>query len=129
METLTISVVGKEKEVQTKFGLKKKQGVQFKEYGAIWHDIFASGLKVGQTLTGERVSRDYEGKTYWNFKLPKKDDITNGTLEQILMKLTQMNLLLQSIREHTVPQKKDYQGPVYTEADYPEADESNTPNF
>ena len=118
-ETLTISRVGTEKEVQTKFGLKKKQGVQFKEYGDLWHDIWASGLKVGQTLTGTRESREWEGKTYWKFKLPKKEDIVGGKLEEILIKLGQFGLVLNQIKEATV---KPRQGVVRTEVDYPEED-------
>lgn len=125
MEKLTISRVGQTKDIQTKFGLKPKTGVQFKEYGDIWHDIWTSGLKEGQVLEGTRASRDYQGKTYWDFKLPKKDEVMAGAvkeqgdkLEQILNKLTGMNLILQSIREHTVP-SRDKQVKVNTEVDYP----------
>lgn len=99
MEKVTISRVGSEKEVQTKFGLKKKQGVQFNEYGDIWHDVWASGLKVGQELQGTRASREWEGKTYWNFNLPKKSDETNDKLERILNKLTTLTLEVSIIAE------------------------------
>lgn len=75
MEKLTIEKAGLEKEVKTKNGLVKKQGVQFKEHPGVWHDIWASGLKVGDVLEGERVSREWEGKIYWNFNLPKKSTV------------------------------------------------------
>ena len=120
LETLTISRAGKEKEVQTKFGIKKKQVVQFKETGETWFDVWASGLRDGQQLTGTRESRDWEGKTYWNFRLPKKEDVQNQMNEKILNKLTQMNVLLSAIHQHIVPKKF---APVPSEGiDYPEED-------
>lgn len=122
METLTIARVGTEKEIQTKFGLRKKMGVQFKEYGDIWHDVWTSGLKVGQTLQGTRASREWEGKTYWDFKLPKREDATNSVnekLETILNKLTQINLALELIQDILIPKE---QGKVPTDVDYPEED-------
>lgn len=106
MEKLTISKVGTEKEVQTKFGLKKKMGVQFNEYPDVWHDVWISGLRVGDVLEGTRSSREWEGKTYWDFKLPKKDDVTNTKLEQILNKLTGMSLTLEFIKEATLTEEK-----------------------
>lgn len=102
MEKLTISRVGQEKEVQTQYGLKKKVGVQFKEYGDIWHDVWKTGLKVGEVLEGTRDSRDYNGKTYWNFKLPKKEErqaMDFSKVDQVLNKLTSMNLLMLVIAE------------------------------
>jgi hypothetical protein len=97
METVTISRVGQPKEVETKFGKKTKTGVQFKEHGEVWHDVWVSDLKVGQTLQGERVSRDWEGKTYWNFNLAKKDDRIDGKLEEILIKIGMLNLKVEKI--------------------------------
>jgi hypothetical protein len=83
MEKLTIAAAGSDKEIQTKFGLKKKQGIQFKEYGTLWHDVWGGGRKVGEVLEGTRSSREWEGKTYWDFKLPKKDDKTNEQMFQL----------------------------------------------
>lgn len=102
MEKVTISRVGQEKEIQTKFGAKKKTGVQFKEYGEVWHDIWMGGLKEGQELEGTRESREYQGKTYWDFKLPKKEDIQNAQnakLEHILTKVAHNTFLLEQILE------------------------------
>lgn len=64
MERLKVTRAGEVKEVNTKFGLKKKQGVQFKEYPNVWHDVWASGIKEGDVLEGTRTSREWEGKTY-----------------------------------------------------------------
>lgn len=77
MQKYTITRVGSEKEINTKFGPKKKTGVMFKETGDIWHDIWkaANQLSVGQVLEGTRDSREYNGKIYWDFKLPKKDEV------------------------------------------------------
>lgn len=101
METVKISRVGQAKEIQTKFGLKKKTGVQFEQYPDVWHDVWADGLSVGQELTGDRSSREYNGNTYWDFKLPKKtggasiEDIT-----YIKNKLLSIDLQLSMIAEH-----------------------------
>lgn len=73
MEKLEIIRVGQTKQVQTKFGLKDKTGVIFKQYPDIWHDIWSKDLKVGQIVEGTRDSREWEGKTYWSFNFPKKE--------------------------------------------------------
>jgi len=79
MQKYTITRVGSEKEVNTKFGVKQKTGVMFKETGDIWHDIWKAKnqLKEGQVLEGTRESREYNGKIYWDFKLPKKDEVAS----------------------------------------------------
>lgn len=125
MEKVTIKRVGEEKEVQTKFGLKKKQGVQFVEYGDIWHDVWASGLKVGETLEGTRKSREWQGKTYWNFDLPKKEDKNNERMEKILNKLTFIDLRLASLVEMLLtPEKRSELEDKARGYHYPTAEEA-----
>ena len=87
MQKYTITRIGTEKEVNTKFGLKHKTGVLFKETGDVWHDLWKkkSELTVGQVVEGTRDSREYEGKIYWDFKFPKKDEVLTaktGDLEK-----------------------------------------------
>ena len=96
MEKLTISRVGAERTVKTKYGDKIKQGVIFREYTDIWHDVWQGGLKEGQVLEGERASRDWEGKTYWSLNLPKKGTVDAGKIEEIITKL---NLLQNSVEQ------------------------------
>ena len=114
MDKLTISRLGQEKIIETKFGPKKKTGVQFKEYGDIWHDIWAGDLKEGQVVEGTRASREYQGKIYWNFNFPKKDAVSNQTLESILKQVTTTNLMVREIYNKTFPSKIDG-----TNVDYP----------
>jgi len=101
MERLKVTRAGEVKEVNTKFGLKKKQGVQFKEYPNVWHDVWASGIKEGDVLEGTRTSREWEGKTYWNFVLPNKNDAVSHKLEQILTTLGMMSYHIKAIAENT----------------------------
>ena len=124
MEKLTISNVTADREVQTKYGLKKKQGVQFQEYGTLWHDLWGGGHKKGEILEGTRESREYEGKTYWTFKLPNKESAVIVKLEEILIKLGKMGLDIQQIKEATKPKE---QGRVPTEVEYPDNDLDTSP--
>lgn len=106
MEKLTITKVGTEKQVTTKFGPKTKMGVQFKEYGELWHDVWTGGLKVGDILEGTRASREWEGKTYWDFKLPKKDDKVVEMLSQLLTKVGSINAKIDYLQEKLYPREK-----------------------
>jgi|ERR1035437_1505086 hypothetical protein len=130
MQKYKISRIGQEKDISTKFGMKKKTGVLFEETGDVWHDIWKGKdlMKIGDELEGTRESKEYEGKVYWTLKLPKKDDVIAGQvkqqgdkLETILNKLTQMNLILQSMRDHVIP-KRITQGTGGTET-------QNTPKY
>jgi len=92
MQKYTITRIGTSKDVNTKFGPKQKTGVLFKETGDVWHDIWkaANQLSVGQVLEGTRESREYNGKIYWDFKLPKKDEVLTaktGDLEKRVERL------------------------------------------
>lgn len=101
MEKLTIVRLGQTKDVNTKFGMKKKTGVQFKEYPDVWHDIWSGDLKEGQVVEGTRESREYQGKTYWSFNFPKKNGATspevNDKLERILAGITKLSLKVDQI--------------------------------
>lgn len=122
MQTLTIKRAGDNKEIQTKFGPKLKQGVQFEETGDIWHDIWGGNRKEGDKVTGTRESRDYEGKTYWSFKTLSAENETKETLKSILNKLTSINLDIQQIRDAVIPQaiKAPTQSKYPSMPDYPE---------
>lgn len=133
MEKLTISRLGQTKDVQTKFGMKKKTSVQFKEYGDIWHDVWSGDLKEGQVVEGTRESRDYQGKTYWNFNFPKKSGgvspEVNDKLERILAGITKANLKLDQIYLEMAKQprtaesiKRDYAPLLDNETDIPTDD-------
>lgn len=126
---LTIEKVGQEKTVQTKFGPKQKRGVIFKEFPNIWHDVWASGLKEGQELEGERVSRDWEGKQYWNFQLPKKENVLGHKLEEILNGQTTIKLGINRILALLEPDRPIPKGTKVagTQIEYPIMDKK--PNF
>lgn len=81
MEKITISRIGIEKTinyVNKKTGKPdsfKKIGVQTNEYGDRWYDITFRGevpVKVGQSYEVETSEREYDGKTYYDAKLPQE---------------------------------------------------------
>lgn len=117
MEKVTIVKLSAEKEIQTKFGLRKKTGVQFKEYGEIWHDVWSGGLKEGQVIEGTRKSREYEGKTYWSFELPKKDDKVVEMLSQLLTKVGSINAKIDFLADKLYPRE---QAVADSHTNYPE---------
>ena len=122
MEKLTISRVGQEKVVETKFGPKKKTGVIFTEHPDIWHDIWLGDLKVGQVLEGTREPREYQGKTYWNFNLPRKDDKVMKEIEGLRTAQTMLNLRVAELEKKAFPAKI-----AGTDVDYPENNLDETP--
>lgn len=75
LQKFTITQVTEDKAIETKFGSKMKQSCKFKETGDIWHGIWGGGKKVGDIVEGTRESRLYDGKEYWDFKFPKKDEV------------------------------------------------------
>lgn len=81
MEKLTISRIGQEKVVNytnKKTGQPdsfKKIGIQTNEYGDRWFDVTYRNevpVKVGQSYDFEISSREYNGKTYYEAKLPRE---------------------------------------------------------
>lgn len=80
MEKITISRIGQEKTIEyinkktNQPDSFKKVGVQTNEYGERWIDITFRGevpVKVGQSYEGELKDREYNGKTYYDFELPR----------------------------------------------------------
>jgi len=74
------------KNVSTKFGNKDKVSVHD---GERWYDLgFANSetnkIKEGSEIEGTVTTREYNGKTYYEFHLPKKEDIINAKLDKIL---------------------------------------------
>ncbi len=90
----TIERVGETKQIQTKFGLKDKTGVIFKEFPNVWHDIWAKDLKVGQEVEGERTSREYNGKIYWTFNFPKKSEVAVNAVKDVSHRLQGIEITL-----------------------------------
>lgn len=81
METLTISRVGEPKTINytnKKTGRPdsfQKVGFQTNEYGTRWYDVAFRGnvpVQVGQSYEFETSEREYNGKTYYEAKLPKE---------------------------------------------------------
>lgn len=103
MEKLTIVRLGQVKDVQTKFGPKKKTGAQFKEYPDVWHDIWSGDLKEGQVVEGTREPREYQGKTYWGFSFPRKDDKAMREIETLRTAVTMMNLRMVELEKKVFP--------------------------
>lgn len=68
--------------VQTKFGEKTKYSL--KDSKEVWYDCWenCSDLKQGDTVTGFVSEREYNGKTYYDFKRPRG-------LEEYLLKEVQ----------------------------------------
>ena len=122
MEKLTIARLGQTKDVNTKFGMKKKTGVIFKEYDGIWHDVWLGDLKEGQVLEGTRESREWEGKTYWNFNLPRKDDKVMKEIETLRSGLTMINLRVVELEKKVFPPTI-----AGTDKPYPENNLGETP--
>ena len=111
--------------------LKTKDGrpytrvnIQTAQHGQSWISGFGSNTNV-DWKEGDEVelvidTKKVGDKEYLNFSEPKKIDEVNEKMEKILNKLTAMNLMLNSIFEHTVPQPKPKVG--NTDIDYPEND-------
>jgi hypothetical protein len=73
---LTIKTLGR-KEIQTQYGPKEKLTLTFTEKPGTLIDSFVgnwnSAWKIGDVIEIEKdqfVSREYNGKTYWNLKAP-----------------------------------------------------------
>ena len=110
--------------------LKTKDGrayvrvnIQVAQHGAKWLSGFGSNTNANWKVGDEVELIVKENGEYLNFSEPKKIDAVDEKLEKILNKLTQMNLILESMRQYVVPEKK--QAPVpYPEdlGQYPEED-------
>jgi len=106
--------------------LKTKDGrdytrvnLQVAEHGQKWISGFGSNTNVNWKEGDEVELIIKENGEYLNFSEPKKIDAVDEKLEQILNKLTTINLVIQQIKEATV---KSIQGKVQTDIEYPEND-------
>ncbi len=137
MEKITITRLGEPKVVN--YTNKKtgkpdsfnKIGIQSQEHGAQWMDFTFRGnhgLSVGQVIEGDVVSRDYNGKTYYDFKLPKKATQATTSDEAASLLKLQVIPMLKTIWEKL--ERMEGKDVVPTADDgYPPMDESNIPAF
>jgi len=107
MTKLTIKQFGQTKDINTKYGPKKKSAIKAAEYGENWLDYWLSpqtqDWKVGDTVEVEAVTpREYNGKTYYDIKMPKVDRrFPNGSNNsEILTKLGKIDFKLTQIINH-----------------------------
>ena len=103
MEKLTINRIGEEKVINyinKKTGLPdsfKKAGIQTNEYGDRWFDVTFRGdvpVRVGQTYEFEVASREYNGKTYYDARLPNKTQQTDTRMTELENKITSLTLVV-----------------------------------
>lgn len=78
MNKYKISWIGEKKDITTKFGVKQKFSIKVdgnNEFLGVWAspatDSWAKGMEVEGNIT-QSAGRD--GKIFWNFDLPKKND-------------------------------------------------------
>lgn len=92
MEKLTIVRIGEIKTVQYtnkrtgKPDSFQKVGFQTREYPDRWFDLIFRGIPPiteGQSYEFELTSREYNGKTYWDAKLPNKEDMLRAEVESL----------------------------------------------
>lgn len=99
--------------------------IQVAEHGQKWVSGFGSkenaNWKEGDTV---EITIEQKGE-YLNFSEPKKQDVVNEKLEQILNKLTKLNLEIQIIKDKVVG--KEINVPTPEGVDYPENDLGEPP--
>ncbi len=135
MQKLTITFIGQPKDVTTKFGPKQKNSIKTIEHGdkylSYWVSPATSGWAVGQTVEVDQVtSREWQGKTYWDIVMPKKDAPNAKQHEEVMKYLVPLSILVKELvmwkRDQTGENKNKVPG---TDIDYPEMNETNTPSF
>ena len=113
--------------------LKTKDGrdytrvnIQVAQHGQKWVSGFGSNTNANWK-DGDEVEliidiKKVGDKEYLNFKEPKKIDAVDEKLEKILNKITQMNLILESMRQYVMPKKEQAPVPYNPEelGEYPE---------
>jgi len=121
MTKLTITRLGEPKEigyVDKKDGIKKyfkKVGFQTQEYGDRWFDFAfrgEHGLTVGTSKEFEMSERQYNGKTYYDAKLPRqsKGGLSEDDKEILLNIQTGIALLrndIQALRNDIVSREEE----------------------
>lgn len=123
----------------------KKIGVQTNEYGDRWIDITFRGevpVKVGQSYEAELSEREYNGKTYYDAKLPRENRSGGGMSNEMSQKIyseifaaRQEIVMVRQLLEakEIIPSAK----PVASGIEYPAStgpsafddDPANDPNF
>lgn len=84
-----------------------RASIQTTEYGSEWLGGFwNASLVEGAKIEAEVTDREYNGKTYKDFKMAKKEDPTAQTLRTIMSDLVTVKLILRSIDANTAPRKK-----------------------
>jgi hypothetical protein len=124
---LNLTWVGQPKDVQTKFGTKQKFSVKATQYGDNYLDVWSSPV-TRNWKTGDEVevlsvdTREYQGKTYYDVKMPKANSLSPETqqmLEKILTNVTKINLKLDYMAEKLNLVKKEPAKIPGTNEDYP----------
>lgn len=103
---LKITWLGQPKEIQTKFGLKKKnsitaQGQYADNYLSYWLSPQTQNWKVGDEVEVSNVTtREHQGKTYYDIVMPKKDDAAKVEIMALSHKLDLISGQLRSVIDH-----------------------------
>lgn len=112
---LTITWLGQPKDIQTKYGPKQKNSLKAAEYGDkyldFWVGTSTQNWKVGDSVEVEAVTdREYNGKTYYDVKMPKVDNRPDPAIAHIVSdianKVGLMALQVDAIHKHLSGQKK-----------------------
>ena len=101
--------IGQKKDVNTKNGLKQQFSIKVEgndNYLSGFCNAVTDSWKVGDNVEIVISSREYNGKTYYNFNLPKKGEISNDKLEHILTKLSRLQFSVDKIIEHLTPKSR-----------------------
>jgi len=117
---IKVERLGKISDINTKFGPKQK--VSFFSEGkwlSTWMDKRVQNLQVGQELEGEIKSRDYNGKTYYDFELPKASKES-----PLLVEInTKLDLIIKMLARNDVdappPEESGFDGHTNTGGDVP----------
>ena len=100
-----------------------KVGLQVAEHGEQWVNGLFFGTQV-PWKEGEKVDlviskETYNGKEQLKFEIPRKENPNAKANEEILNKLTKIELMVIKIGQHLMPPKNKIDG---TDVDYPAGD-------
>lgn len=78
-----------------------RASIQCSEYGTEWFGGFYNpALVVGAKIEVEITSREYQGKTYRDFTIVKKEEKLASELSHVLTKLGKLDFKIDSIIRH-----------------------------
>lgn len=105
---LTITQLGQVKDIQTQYGMKQKSSIKAKEYNDNWLGYWVgknTNWKVGDVIEVESVNpREYQGKTYYDIKLPKVNDMAKVEMVALQSEVknmrVEMNRAFRQIIDH-----------------------------